>query len=737
MVNRHPQKRHSETLTQAFWIAVLAVFGAVPQGWAGSPTKLDMKGYEPSCGIEIEQKEEVLRVSWPMGRGRSGKLAFNLSGTKPHIGSIAVAEDPNSSPQTIAEGLDPVLILRVGKRDLAKRDGWTIFFDRMQEKPHEVYEAELSRTRVAVSSRGNRATVSLGEVTAGPFKGELRWTFFCGSPFVLQEAVISTQDNAVAYLYDTGLVCRETIPQAMTWHDSPSTLQTRAASHFERGENLAVHGRSVCADFAEGSIALFPPPHRYFYPLDFSDNLRNIWIGPEYAERPLPFGFGIRHDPQGDNRFVPWFNAPPSSSQHLGVFLLLSNESPEYCLEEVSALTRGDRFKPLPRHKVFSSHFHVEHTRELLEVQEDATIESESSIEGQLPGGDTYVIPKRLQVPGFVKKFRELGIDAVHLAEFHFGHTPRMKMPERMQHLEVLHAECRRLSDEGFLLLPGEEPNVHLGGHWISFFPQPVYWVLNRPEGTPFVSDHPQLGKVYHVGSEADVLRLLKAEHGLAWTAHPRIKGSTGFPDAYRRQLFFTSDRFLGAAWKAMPADLSQPRLGTRVLDLLDDMSNWGDSKFVLGEADVFKIEPDHELYGHMNVNYLHLDELPKFEDGWQPILDALRGGRFFVTTGEVLIPEFTVNGTPSGEIATLSSDGRAAIQLELQWTFPLDRIEIIHGNGQGVQRQAIDQSHTQAYGEETLTLEVDLRAAKWVRVEVWDVATNGAFTQPVWLQQP
>ena len=36
--------------------------------------------------------------------------------------------------------------------------------------------------------------------------------------------------------------------------------------------------------------------------------------------------------------------------------------------------------------------------------------------------------------------------------------------------LKAMHDECARLSDDEFLLLPGEEPNVHLGGHWISFF---------------------------------------------------------------------------------------------------------------------------------------------------------------------------------------------------------------------------------------------------------------------------
>ena len=39
------------------------------------------------------------------------------------------------------------------------------------------------------------------------------------------------------------------------------------------------------------------------------------------------------------------------------------------------------------------------------------------------------------------------------------------------------------------------------------------------------------------------------------------------------------------------------------------------------------------------------MDELPRFDDGWQPLLTALRDGKFFVTTGEVRIPTFTIGG--------------------------------------------------------------------------------------------
>lgn len=231
------------------------------------------------------------------------------------------------------------------------------------------------------------------------------------------------------------------------------------------------------------------------------------------------------------------------------------------------------------------------------------------------------------------------------------------------------------------------------------------------------------------------MLELLEAENGLAWTAHARTKGSTGYPDEYKDEEFFHSDRFLGAAWKPIPADLSQPRLGKRVLDLMDDMANWGHKKYVIGEADLFKLEPDYEIYGHRNINYLQMDELPKFEERWQPVLDAMEEGKFFVSTGEVLLPAFTVNGKNSGETTTLDRKGKAEISVEIDWSFPLNFAEIISGDGNEVYRERINLDQTQAFGKQKFDFTTDLKDRKWVKLEVWDVAANGAFTQFVWIE--
>jgi len=165
-------------------------------------------------------------------------------------------------------------------------------------------------------------------------------------------------------------------------------------------------------------------------------------------------------------------------------------------------------------------------------------------------------------------------------------------------------------------------------------------------------------------------------------------------------------------------------------------MANWGQEKYTLGEVDIFKIYKGYELFGTMNINYLKLDTVPRFEDGWQPVLDALRQGQFFVTTGEVLITDFTVGGKESGE-RLKQGDGLSSIMLKtsLEWTYPLNWMAIVSGDGQQVYRERIDLSKTKEFGTLDVSVDIDLTDREWVRIEVWDIARNGAFTQPVWIE--
>jgi hypothetical protein len=94
------------------------------------------------------------------------------------------------------------------------------------------------------------------------------------------------------------------------------------------------------------------------------------------------------------------------------------------------------------------------------------------------------------------------------------------------------------------------------------------------------------------------------------------------------------------------------------------------------------------------------------------------------VTTGEILIKNYVVAG--SGNQRTITADA--------EWTFPMAFMEIVTGDGKTVTRKVISATDMQAFGTRKLSIPFDATNQKWVRFSMYDVAGNGAFTQPQWL---
>lgn len=704
-------------------LSVVAVLLALAPSGAAADVAVDLSGYDPGCGVSVRRDGDLLRIGWPAADGEAGVLVLDLSGGRPLFASLGMARDGDAATPLL-EGVEPVTFLTVGTRVAPPgrppaMDPFNTFFDNPAKRPHQTDRSRLVLKEVRVTGAGRRATIAVGDLTIGSFSGRWEFTVYCGALLVHVEAVVSTREDGRAIVYDAGLAGDWSNMRRLAWMDTEGRLQHEDLDSSAGSRRRMVRHRTILAEGDAGSVACFPPPHQFFFPRDLTDNLQFVWSGRGHRGLEERFGLGVRQSEEGGGPFVPWSNAPPGTEQRLGAFYLLSRGTADEALKEVLRYTRGDRFARLPGHSTFSSHWHVAIAVAALKAQ----------AEGRPPA-----------IPDFVRMFQDMGVDIVHLAEFHGDGHAQDPGPLRLPELEAMFSECRRLSDAELLLLPGEEANLPLGvpntGHWMYLFPRPVSWVMRRAPGEPFAESHPRFGTVYRVGSREDLMRLLEEEHGLAWTSHPRIKASSWAPDNYRHEDFFRADSWLGGAWKAMPADLSRPKLGGRVLDLLDDLSNWGGRKHVLGEVDVFKLDHTHELFGSMNVNYVRLDRVPAFDEGWQPILDALRGGRFFTTTGEVLIREFTLDGRESGEtLVVKKSDDRPELCLTLEWTFPLRFAEVISGDGQHVFRERIDLAETGPFGTRTLVLTPDLKDRTWVRVEAWDVAADGAFSQQVWLE--
>lgn len=704
----------------AAWVAVLAVSVATTAHAQSTSSVTIADGL--AGDVKVTRADDAISIDWPTGGASDerGQLRLSLAKDAPLIQSIGVGG------KSILANVDPSAVLTIGTRDL-KPAGWIVFFDNPRNRPYEAFPFKLTRDAIRVEKAGGHTTVTIDGASAGPFSGVYRFTIYPGSPLVRAAMVMSTERDATAYTFDAGLTVAERA--ASPWKSIAYTdlkdelVRVSSDENGHDARSPQVRLRTVLAEGKEsGTVAIVPPPHQYFYPLDYANNDNTVWIGKNYRKLDGLTGFGVRQTLEGDRRFVPWVNAPPKTQQDMGIFYFVDAGDAATATKNIAALTRGDSFKPIDGQKTFTSHYHVEHTVDFLNRKKFQ----------QSTG-----VPAGLENPAFVRRFKDAGLDIVHLGELHLGQGDLDRAGDRLTLLRTMHEECARLSDETFLLLPGEEPNVHLGGHWISFFPSPVMWTLDRKDGQPFVEEK-NGEKIYHVGNSDDVLRLMKEENGLMWTAHPRIKASTGFPDVYKAKDYFKSDRYLGGAWKAMPADYSIPRLGSRVIELLDDMNNWAanpsERKFIPGEVDIFQIDERSELYAHMNVNYLRLDTIPSFKAGWQPVLDALRNGAFFTTTGEVLIPSFTIDGKASGE-AIAKPSGQSTLRAKIEWTFPLSYAEVITGDGTDIQRQPIDLTDTKPFGTRELEIPIDLRGKKWARLEVWDIGTSGAYTQPVFVE--
>ncbi|MXV16368.1 hypothetical protein [Hufsiella ginkgonis] len=671
---------------------------------------VDLKGFGKN-GATVAVSKKTLTISWPAGKSRLAKMVLDLDNANPLFSSIQLGNA--GALKEITAGLDPAFILTVGKRTLSPSSGgWDVFFDRVPRSPYQSYNVDFDKRNASVVTEGSRTVVRVSEVSAATFSGALEITLYNGSPLFNVAAVMSTERDSTAILYDAGLVSKKKVWDNIAWSDVNKNMQGVKPSRTDESVNLEVKYRTVIGENATGSLALFPAPHQYFYPLDEAFNLKFTWYGSNYMKMIPGFGIGIRQDPLGDKRYVPWFNAPPKTQQRLNFFCLLGPGKAAPVLEEVKQFTHGDSYAPLPGYKTMATHFHNEFTMNV-------------ALSGK-------PVPEK---PEFVDVLKKTGLNIVKLAEFHGPGHPKGPDTSRLKELKALFDQTKRLSDKDFLLLPGEEANNFYGGHWLAFFPKPVYWVMSRKPEQPFVSNDPIYGRVYHVGDKAEMLKLLETENGLAWTAHARTKASTGFPDTYKEEAFFKSGTFLGAAWKAIPADLSIPTLSKRVLNLMDDMANWGLKKHVICEADIFTITNQNEMYAHLNVNYLQMDKLPTYAGGWQPVLDVISKGKFFVSTGEVLIPAFSVDGKGAGETLKLGATGNVNINMQLSWTFPMNFIEIVSGDGAKVYRNRVNLNKTQAFGKQTYNLPVNLSGKKWVRVEAWDAAANGAFTQMVWVE--
>ena len=725
---------------------------------ANAQLNCDLAGYKPLNGLKAQMRAGLLEVTWQGERQEQLRAVFTIRDRQPVVQELAARKE-GGTWMVLGTNLTPEFQVTSGVRRLSQqqiaplkelgvaltpavieREKWNAFWDAplmvpgrsgtnidLPRKPEEITRAwaKYSAAACQVKTDGARLEITFPGLEAGIFSGSLLYTIYRGTNLVRQEIVAKTSETSAAYKYVGGLkgfsVSEDT---KLVWRDTARGWQRYAFGGSVNQDPVGLRARNRLAILESngGSLAVFPPSHKFFFSREIETNLGYVYYRKDSENH---FSLGVRQ-PDREVGAKPWgisdavwnrrvgearghlnnfalYNAPPNTMQRMPVYFYLSPTDSRSTHQAVMAFTHDDVYKPIPGYKVLVSHFHFHLNEQLSDV---GTIDEE---------------------PTWLPVFRDLGINLAILADFHGDGHPNDTGKIRLDEQKVYFQGCERFSDRDFLLIPGEEPDRNFGGHYMFLFPRPLFYTHAKDaQGKqPAVENLPGYGKVYHAGSAADELAMLKEEGGLVWQTHPRTKGSTNYPDATHNQDFFLSDRFLGASFQSLPVDLSQKRLcEERCFGLLDDMNNWAGPKYMIAEGDTYMKYPDDETYPQLMVNYIKLDRVPKFKDGWTPVIDALRAGDFFVTSGEVLLRNSSVEG--SGAKRTYSA--------EAEWTFPPEFAELVWSDGTKVDRQLIDLKDAAPFGSRKFRLPFDATGKKWVRFAIWDSAGNGALTQPTHL---
>lgn len=74
----------------------------------------------------------------------------------------------------------------------------------------------------------------------------------------------------------------------------------------------------------------------------------------------------------------------------------------------------------------------------------------------------------------------------------------------------------------------------------------------------------------------------------------------------------------------------------------------------------------------------------------------------------------------------------KRTITADVEWTFPLEFVEVVWGDGVKTDRRIISATDLPAFGKHRFSIPFDATGKKWVRFAVWDSVGNGAIVQPV-----
>src|SRR4029079_15452321 len=128
---------------------------------------------------------------------------------------------------------------------------------------------------------------------------------------------------------------------------------------------LKARFRMLVAEGRGGSIATFPPPHKFFWAREMHKSVGYVWYRKDSDKQ---FGFGVRQAEHEDSTKpgeiddFALYNAPPGTTQHMGMYDDIVPDTGEATRQNALAFTHGDVYVPLPGYKTFTNHWHLNFT---------------------------------------------------------------------------------------------------------------------------------------------------------------------------------------------------------------------------------------------------------------------------------------------------------------------------------------------------------------------------------------
>jgi hypothetical protein len=742
----------------------------------------DLTHYKSLPGLSASVADYTLIVTWDGERSNELRLRLTINGRTPTIQDLSLRRK-GAQWITLANNLIPEFHVVTGVRrlpleqirplmsagvaltsEVVEQNKWEAFWDAplripgsaegpgagsvlgwmppassvggvpgLPRTPDEINHASavFQAQSCEVNTNGARLEITFPGVTLGVFSGKLQYTVYKGTNLIRQEVIAKTEEPSVAYKYDAGLDGLEIRPGSrIVWHDIANNWQDYDFDGSANEQEYVVRAgnRLIAAEVNGGSIAVFPPPHTFFWARELAVNLGYNWHRKDSASR---FSLGIREpeseaDPgiagRGPGDWRECFSlksARPGTWQRMPVYIYVSSGSGETAIGSALSYTREDHYKPLPGYLVMVAHFHA-----LLAQQLQAF---GTGLATTLP--DVEV----LKAAG-VNVYAPADGGNLHSSE---GMPAKDGALRHVKNLDVYYQIARLHSNKNFWILPAEEITVsdlaqQLGGHTDVLVSHPVLWGQARGAGQALVENDSKYGKVYHIGSPADLMEMVRREDMLLYEPHPRSKASAGYPDAIKDTAYFRDENYGGFGFRwGMGLDGSEQRLCEyRCLALLDETNNWladlpTPPKYLEAISEIHGMGPGDDVYANNPVSYIKVAELPGI-DNWKPIIDAMKRGDHFVTSGEVLIPSYAIEGI--GNKRTIVAD--------VEWTFPLEFVEVVWGDGKRVDRQIFSATDLPSFGRHHFEIPFDAEGKKWVRFAVWDSAGDGALVQPAKLSR-